>query len=69
MRTGTLTNATLILYASVRYDQGCWARHRRDRLAHDNKTQIATDQKATLIDAVEVTIADMLDAVGGGPPT
>jgi IS5 family transposase len=63
VRTGTLVDATLIPSASIRHDDNArWAGHRRRKPLHGYKAHIATDQDAALIEAVEVTTANVHDA-------
>lgn len=63
VRTGTLVDATLIPSASIRHDDDArWAGHRRRKPVHGYKAHIATDQDAALIEAVEVTTANVHDA-------
>jgi transposase, IS5 family len=63
VRTGTLIDATLIPSASIRQDgEARWAGHRRRKPVHGYKAHIATDQDAVLIEAVEVTTANVHDA-------
>jgi IS5 family transposase len=62
-RTGTLVDATLIPSASIaRDDEARWAGHRRRKPVHGYKAHMATDQDAVLIDAVEVSTANVHDA-------
>lgn len=63
VRTGTLVDATLIPSASIRHDREArWAGHRRRKPVHGYKAHISTDQDAVLIEAVEVTTANVHDA-------
>lgn len=63
VRTGTLVDATLIPSASIRHDdEARWAGHRRRKPVHGYKAHVATDQAAILIEAVEVTTANVHDA-------
>jgi len=63
VRTGTLVDATLIPSASIRHDdEARWAGHRRRKPVHGYKAHIATDQDAVLIEAVEITTANVHDA-------
>jgi transposase, IS5 family len=63
VRTGTSVDATLIPSASIRQDgEARWAGHRRRKPVHGYKAHIATDQDAVLIEAVEVTTANVHDA-------
>jgi IS5 family transposase len=63
VRTGTLVDATLIPSASIRRDDDArWAGHRRRKPVHGYKAHISTDQDAALIEAVEVTTANVHDA-------
>ena len=63
VRTGTLVDATLIRSASIRQDgEARWAGHRRRKPVHGYKAHVATDQDAALIEAVEVTTANVHDA-------
>jgi IS5 family transposase len=60
---GTLVDASLIPSASVEHGaEARWAGHRRRKPVHGYKAHIATDQDAVLIDAVEVTTANVHDA-------
>src|SRR3954447_20465516 len=64
VRTGTLVDATLIPSASTRHDgEARWAGHRRRKPVHGYKAHIATDQEAGLIRGVEITTANVHDAV------
>ena len=63
VRTGTLVDATLIPSASIQHDgEAHWAGHRRRKPVHGYKAHIATDQDAMLIEAIEVTTANVHDA-------
>jgi transposase, IS5 family len=63
VRTGTLVDATLISSASIHQDgEARWAGHRRRKPVHGYKAHVATDQDAVLIEAVEVTTANVHDA-------
>jgi transposase, IS5 family len=63
VRTGTLVDATVIPSASIRQDgEARWAGHRRRKPVHGYKAHVATDQDAALIEAVEVTTANVHDA-------
>jgi IS5 family transposase len=63
VRTGTLVDATLIPSASIQHDhEARWAGHRRRKPVHGYKAHIATDQDTVLIDAIEVTTANVHDA-------
>lgn len=63
VRTGTLVDATLIPSASIQHDgEARWAGHRRRKPVHGYKAHVATDQDAVLIEAVEVTTANVHDA-------
>lgn len=60
VRTGSLVDATLIPSAGIRQDaEARWAGHRRRKPVHGYKAHIATEQDAALIEAVEVTIANV----------
>ena len=64
VRTGTLVDATLIPSASIRQDSDArWAGHRHRKPVHGYKAHVATDQDAVLIEAVEVTTANVHDAM------
>jgi transposase, IS5 family len=63
VRTGTLVDATFIPSASIQHDnEARWAGHRRRKPVHGYKAHISTDQNAVLIEAVEVTTANVHDA-------
>ena len=63
VRTGTLVDATLIPAASVSQDgEARRAGHRRRKPVHGYKAHVATDQDAALIEAIEVTTANIHDA-------
>jgi transposase, IS5 family len=63
VRTGTLVDATLIPSAGIHHDsEARWAGHRRRKPVHGYKAHIVTDQNAALIEAVEVTTANVHDA-------
>jgi len=63
VRAGTLVDATLIPSASIQQDGDArWAGHRRRKPVHGYKAHVATDQDAVLIEAVEVTTANVHDA-------
>jgi len=63
VRTGTLVDAALISSASIHQDgEARWAGHRRRKPVHGYKAHVATDQDAVLIEAVEVTTANVQDA-------
>jgi transposase, IS5 family len=63
VRTGILVDATLISSASIHQDgEARWAGHRRRKPVHGYKAHVATDQDAVLIEAVEVTTANVHDA-------
>jgi transposase, IS5 family len=63
VRTGTLVDATLIPSSGIHHDsEARWAGHRRRKPVHGYKAHITTDQDAALIEAVEVTTANVHDA-------
>ena len=62
VRTGTLVDATLLPFASIRHDnEARWVGHRRRKPVHGYKAHVATDQDAMLIRGVEVTTANVHD--------
>ena len=63
VRTGTLVDATLIAWASIRHDEEArWAGHRSRKPVHGYKAYVATDVEGGLIRGVEVTTANVHDA-------
>ena len=63
IRTGTLVDATLLHFASIRHDKEArWAGHRRRKPTHDYKAHVATDEGAGLVRGIEVTTANVHDA-------
>ena len=62
VRTGTLVDATLIPSASIKAEQKAgWTGHRRKKPIHGYKVQVATDEAARLVRAVEITTANAHD--------
>ena len=64
VKTGTLVDATLITSASIKTDdEARWAGHRRKKPVHGYKAHIATDEVGGLVRSVEITTANVHDAI------
>nr|WP_219929721.1 transposase [Pseudoroseomonas aestuarii] len=66
VKTGTLTDATIIASASRAYGEAAWAGHQRRRAIHGFKANVSADAETALVEALAVTSGNVHDGLAGG---